>query len=111
MYGRCPIIVLDVEGERRSVWLTQTALRSKFAEELERRGAADFTPGEPVSIERATEMKESGTGKRYWPFSVAFGNAPTKTAAAILAGTETVAPAGGGGSSSQLGANEPLPFR
>lgn len=31
-YGACPIIVLNVDGEDRSVWMMHTALRSKLAQ-------------------------------------------------------------------------------
>jgi len=83
-YGSKPIVVLDVDGEERSVWLSQTALRSKFADELARRHASDFDPGERISISRAKEKKTAASGHAYWPFTVIFHNAPKRDAASIL---------------------------
>jgi hypothetical protein len=84
-YGPVPIVVLDVEGEQRSLWLSATALRSRFADELRRRGDSDFERGERIRIERAREKKVSSTGRSYWPFAVAFLDSVPRTAAEILA--------------------------
>jgi hypothetical protein len=83
-YGQRAIIILDVEGEERALWLTQTALVNQFADELTRRRARDFEPGERITVTRAAEKKTSASGNDYWPFRVTFHDAPHRDAAAIL---------------------------
>ena len=87
-YGRRAICVLEVDGERRSLWLTQEALISKFRDELERRELADFTAGERIEVERGAEKKQSANGRGYWPFAVRFPDAPHKSAAELLGTSE-----------------------
>jgi hypothetical protein len=85
VYGLTPIVVLDVNGTERGIWLAQTALRQQFADELARRGERDFLPGERITIERGAE-KMKGTRYSYSPFSVIFADAPRRDAASILSG-------------------------
>lgn len=61
----------------------QTALRSKFAEELARRGAADFDLGERISVKRLA-TKESANGRSYRPFRVTFHDRPDLDARSVL---------------------------
>ena len=84
-YGPCGIILIDnhQDNERVAVWLMQTALRSKFADELERRADDNFTIGERISIRRGEE-KESANGRTYRAFRVTFHDAPKPDARAIL---------------------------
>lgn len=83
-YGRKAIAVLDVDGERRALWLSQEALANKFRDELERRGESDFTPGETIVVERGAEKVISANGRGYWPFKVRFPDAPRRSAADLL---------------------------
>lgn len=83
-YGSSPIIVLDVDGVERSVWLNVTALVSKFRDELRRRKARRFEPGERITIQRAAEKKTSAAGRDYWPFAVRFHDAPQMDDADVL---------------------------
>lgn len=83
-FGRRAICVLEVDGERRSLWLTNEALISKFRDELERRDLADFTVGERIEVERGAEKKQSASGRGYWPFTVRFPDAPHKSASDLL---------------------------
>jgi hypothetical protein len=57
VYGLTPIVVPDVGGTERGIWLAQTTLRQEFAEELTRRGERDFIPGERITIERGAERR------------------------------------------------------
>lgn len=59
-YGPVPVLTLDVDGELRSVWLSQTALRREFVNELDRRKSGDFDPGERIRIERGAEKVRGG---------------------------------------------------
>src|SRR5438034_1020679 len=77
-YGRKAILVLDVDGEERSIWLFDSALVSKFQEQLATRATGDFTPGERILIERGAEKVESANGRRYWPYKVRFPDAPKR---------------------------------
>jgi hypothetical protein len=78
-YGDCPIVVLNVDGEERSVWLFHTALRSKFQKEVNRR---DFVVGEQVNIKQVGEKK--GKNRTYMNYMVAFPDAPPLDAKAIF---------------------------
>jgi hypothetical protein len=83
-FGTRPILIVDVNGVQRSVWINAAALRSKLAEELDRRKARDLTPGEHIEIRRGAEMKTSVAGREYWPFYVNFPDAPRSDAASLL---------------------------
>lgn len=78
-YGECPIVVLEVDGEERSVWLFHTALRNKFQKEVNRR---DFVVGEQVNIKQKGEKK--GKKYKYTDYMVAFPDAPPLDAKAIF---------------------------
>jgi hypothetical protein len=79
-YGECPILVLNVDGEERSVWLFHTALRSKFQKEVNRR---DIEVGEQINIKQAGQ-KKSGNNRTYQNYMVAFVDAPPLDAKAIF---------------------------
>jgi hypothetical protein len=81
--GPCPIVVLNVGGERRSVWLFHTAARNRFADEIARRKDGDLTQGELVSIRRG-ETKESAGGRSYVSYTVRFPEAPKRSPKEIL---------------------------
>ena len=83
-YGRSAIVVLDVAGEERSVWLFEAAIVSKFRDELAKRPSGDFTVGEGVEIDRGAEKVESANGRSYWPYRVRFPDAPQLSAGDIL---------------------------
>jgi hypothetical protein len=87
-YGRRPIIVLDVDGTERALWLSQEVLRRRFADELDRRQSQDFVPGEQIVVERGAEKRESEAGRSYWPFVVDFPEGPRRSGAAILSPAE-----------------------
>jgi hypothetical protein len=106
-YGRRAIVVLDVDGTERALWLSQQALRSKFADELERRSAGDFTIGEAVVVERGAEKTKSQNDRAYWPFTVRFPDAPHRSAAEIL-GTDVGA--GTSEPANEAAADDDLPF-
>ena len=93
-YGSRPIVVVDVGGEERAVWLTTTVLLGRFQGELSRRKTRDFTVGERISISRGSEKKTSASGHDYWPFNVTFHDGPQRDAATILGGNaDTAGPA------------------
>jgi hypothetical protein len=83
-YGQKAILVLDVDGVERSVWLFEAAVASKLREALEKRSSGDFTVGERIEIHRGAEKIESGNGRKYWPFKVIFKDEPRRSAAEIL---------------------------
>ncbi len=66
--GPCPILILEVENERRSVWCFHTALRRRIADEIARRPSGDLTPGELVGI-RQGEAKMAESGRKYVSYS------------------------------------------
>ena len=102
-YGRSAIVVLDVDGEERSVWLFEAAIVSKFRDELAKRPSGDFTAGERVEIDRGAEKVESANGRSYWPYRVRFPDAPKRSAGDILGvGTTPSEP--------ELPADDEVPF-
>jgi hypothetical protein len=82
-YGDKPIVVVQVDGEPRSLWLFDTALVSKFRDEIRRRTTRDLTPGEQLYIKRG-QMITSGTGRDYRRYDVRFPDRPKRKAADIL---------------------------
>ena len=84
VHGPVAIAVLDVDGTERSLWLNATALRSKFRDELARRRARRFTPGERIVVERAPEKRVGASGYAYWPFRVRFPEGPDLDDADLL---------------------------
>jgi hypothetical protein len=77
-YGMRVILVLDVDGAERSVWLSQTALFNKVKDELSRRTSKTLEPGERVVVQRHEKTK-SENGRSYWPFVVSFPDRPVKS--------------------------------
>jgi hypothetical protein len=81
--GACSVLVLDVDGEERGIFLFHEALRSRLAQELQRRGASDFERGEPIVVEQLG-WRESAAGRRYRSYRVEFRAAPLPSAADLL---------------------------
>ncbi len=81
-----PILVLESKGEPRSIWALHSALRNQIREELSKRESRDFEPGELISIERGTELKEPKDpgGDPYWPYTLEFEHGAKHTAADIF---------------------------
>ena len=77
-YGSRVILVLEVDGQERGVWLSQMALFSRVRDELNRRTSKTLEPGERVVIQRH-EKKKGKNDREYWPFTVAFPDRPAKT--------------------------------
>jgi hypothetical protein len=107
-YGRKAILVLDVDGAERSVWLFDQAVASKLREQLEQRTTGDFTVGERIEIRRGTEKVESGAGRRYCPYWVLFPDAPRRSASDILGASNTSSPAET--AEPELPASDDIPF-
>jgi hypothetical protein len=82
-YGPRPIFVGVIAGERRSVWLNETALRNRFADEVARRASGDLTPGERVTVKRLGK-KMGGNGRTYTAFEVDFPDRPRRSAREIF---------------------------
>lgn len=90
-YGEKPIVVLEINGEERSVWLLETALRNRVADEVAKRPSGDLTPGERVVIHRG-DKKRSAAGREYRAFTARFPDARKRSAMEILgASSEPVA--------------------
>jgi hypothetical protein len=67
------------DGEERSIWMHETALESKFRDELLNRPGRDLDPGERVIIKRGG-MQKTLDGKRdYRAFDVRFPDRPEPT--------------------------------
>lgn len=87
-FGPKGILVIDVGGELRSLWLLETALQSRLADEVARRSTRDLTAGERITIRRG-DMVTSGTGRQYRGFKVRFPDRPKRSASEILGAPST----------------------
>lgn len=83
-FGAKVILVLDIEGEERSVWLTTSVLHNRFRDELERRGSGNLEVGERIVIERGADKVESENGRSYWPHKILFPDRPSKSPAELF---------------------------
>lgn len=75
-YGKKLILVLDVEGQERSVWLLQTALYERVRDELADRPNRQLNPGERVAIHRKAETTTKDGKRTYRPFQLYFPDRP-----------------------------------
>ena len=76
LFGPKPIAVVEVDGEERSVWLTQTVLFRQFRDELQRRPDHKLAPGERISSEKHEKKQSEEGGYAYTPFTTIFHDAP-----------------------------------
>jgi hypothetical protein len=84
-YGQRPILNGMVDGEERALWLNETALRSKFRDELTNRPEHRFTLGERIVVERGAEKKRNAADTfSYWPFEVSFPDKPQTSEVELL---------------------------
>jgi hypothetical protein len=81
-----PILVLEVAGEKRTVWLFHTALQNQLREELLRRPDNELRVGEPIRIERLGKQ-ESENGFTYMNYRASFPESPKRSALNILGGS------------------------
>jgi hypothetical protein len=85
-YGKKVICVVLVGGVERSVWLSQLALFSKFKDELESRVSKTLEPGERIVVKRGAEKVKGKNDRSYWPFVVAFPDAPERSTSDLFGG-------------------------
>jgi hypothetical protein len=103
-YGNAPILVLEVDGEPRSVWVTHAALRNRIADELAKRPAGDFDTGETITVAQLGK-RTGASGREYMAYDVAFGNARKRSAAEIFGAPADTAP-----SATVPADADPIPF-
>ena len=75
-YGPKPIVVLEVEGHRRSVWLNTAVLFGRFKEELQERPEHRLVEGEQITIKRLNKVESPDAIGPYWKFRVIFHSSP-----------------------------------
>jgi hypothetical protein len=75
-YGKRLIMVLEVDGRERSVWLLQTALYERIRDELSERPDRRLAVGERVTIHRQAETKTQDGKRSYRPFRAYFPDRP-----------------------------------
>jgi hypothetical protein len=69
--GDCPIAVCEIDGEERSLWLWQTAIRSRFRRLRPKKG-------ERLELKFAGEKATSNSGRGYGPDSVSAPDRPVE---------------------------------
>lgn len=75
-YGKKLIMVLEVDGAERSVWLLQTALYERVRDELADRPERRLTVGERVTFHRQAETTTQDGKRTYRPFRAYFPDRP-----------------------------------
>jgi hypothetical protein len=75
-FGKKLILVLEVDGEERSIWLLQTALFNRIRDELGDRPERKLNAGERVVIHRLAETTTQDGNRSYRPFRVYFPDRP-----------------------------------
>jgi hypothetical protein len=75
-YGAKPIVVLEIAGGERSVWLLHDALYNRFRDELQRRSMPKLVIGERITIEKLAEKVRSKNDRDYTGYRVFFLDAP-----------------------------------
>ena len=109
-YGKKLILVLEVEGKQRSVWLLETALTNQVREELAERPDHTFGPGERLVIRRL-EKKQTEDGKRsYHPFRLYCPDRPEVSAAEFFGFEDEPAKPGSDGEKPPARQDDDIPF-
>jgi hypothetical protein len=75
-YGLKPIVILEVNGVERSVWLLHDALYNRFRDELQRRSMPKLVLDERIVIEKHKEKTRSKNDRDYQGYDVHFPDAP-----------------------------------
>jgi hypothetical protein len=75
-FGKKLIMVLEIDGQERSVWLLQTALYNQVRDELGERPERRLAVGERVAIHRLAETKTQDGKRTYRPFRTYFPDRP-----------------------------------
>ena len=90
--GKRGVLILEVDGEERTVWLFHSPLLDKIREELEDRGERELVVGERLTIDRYKEMQTSqSTGQPYVPYRVRFHDSPEQSLWDVLGGSKASA--------------------
>jgi hypothetical protein len=88
--GLKPILVLEVDGEERSVWVLHESFLNKLTEELERRPNGEFTLGELIVVEQWKEKAiGEASGRPYVPYKARFPERPQRSQKQILGARKT----------------------
>jgi hypothetical protein len=82
-FGPRTVVVLDIDGEERSLWLLNEALFNQFRTEVQSRPDRKLTPGERVVAQRLGKRTSESTGRTYVDFRVAFPDRPPPTIEAL----------------------------
>src|SRR5262249_38518367 len=75
-YGKKLILILEVDGRERSIWLLQTALKERIRDELRERSDRRLAVGERVAIHRLAETTTQDGKRSYRPFRIYFPDRP-----------------------------------
>ena len=72
-------LILDIDGEERSIWLLNEALFNQFRQEIQSRPERKLASGERVVVQRLGKRKSESTGREYVDFRVHFPDRPEPT--------------------------------
>lgn len=83
-YGYKPLIVLNIDGVDRTVWLFHTASMGDVFEELQRRPGNELTVGERVVVENRGDAVSESSGRTYKDLKVRFPEKPEPSGRDLL---------------------------
>ena len=77
--GERIILILNVAGEPRSIWVLNEILKDKLRMQLRLRPKCNFESGERLTITRSAEKFEAASGHNYWRWKVDFEHEVTES--------------------------------
>jgi hypothetical protein len=83
-YGEKTIVVLELDGEERSIWLHETVLFDEFRREVLRRPGRELDSGERVVVKRGEKQKTKDGKRTFRGFRVVFPDQPAPTTSDLL---------------------------
>jgi hypothetical protein len=83
-YGYKPVLIVDVDGEHRTVWLFHEALLNQFREEVIRRGTGNLEDGERIDVFQVGDKVSESTGRTYTDYKAVFPDRPKRSGVDIL---------------------------
>lgn len=75
-FGVKPIVILEVDGVERSLWLLHDALFNRVRDELQRRSMPELVLGERIAIRKHPDKTRSKNDRSYQGYDVMFLEAP-----------------------------------
>lgn len=83
-YGRKPIVVLNIDGAERSVWLLHDVLFQAFRRELQTRPSKTLEQDESISIRLLGKKQNEEKTRSYTDYRTTFHDSPEESTESIF---------------------------